>query len=324
MPTTSDNMGMPIPTPSVDPGPTWAQNYNACLTIIDGHNHSAGSGVPIQPNGLDISTDLSFGSNNATNMRSVRFTVQASALSGGSDLSCIYAAGTGGDLYFNDGAGNQIQITMGGAVNATSSGISSGTATASFSGGVLVVDSDTNTPGNIQCGSVLLGNNTAGSKFSTLSPPAALAANQTITLPVVPGATAIVTMDNAGNLGVSTPLTNPNFPGKTLQEGSQNVVVSNTNATTSLAIIRGSVNSGGTKTAGEGFTSSVVSGGHYVLSWSTSFASQPTLVVTLFTGASTAITVSTGFNGSLPSTDAMDVFLSSAANFSFIAIGPRA
>ena len=200
MPVNSPNMGLPIPVVSVDPGPQWAEYYNAALTIVDQHNHSPGSGVAISPNGLNINADLSFQNNNAIVLRSTRFTIQASPISGASDLVCLYSGNASGDMYWNDGAGNQIQITSGGTVNATSSGISSGTASASFSGGVLVVNQAANTPGNIQCGSVLIGNNVANSKFSTLSAPGSLAANQTITLPVVPSAQSFLTMDTSGSI----------------------------------------------------------------------------------------------------------------------------
>ena len=191
-------MNLPNPVPRVDPGPDYANNISACFTILDGHNHSAGSGNQINPSGILINADLPFNSsNNATLLRSVRFTPQLSPISGAQDLGCLYESGV--DLYYNDGNGNQVRITSGGTVNATSSGISSGTATASFSGGVLVVDQNTNTPGNIQCGSILLGNNTASPNFVTIAPPNALAAGYTLTLPAAtPANTALTLTTSSG------------------------------------------------------------------------------------------------------------------------------
>src|SRR5271165_1148795 len=136
-------MNLPNPNPGADPGPDYAQNIQACYNIIDGHNHSAGSGNQINPSGININADLPFGSNNATLLRSVRLIAQGSPLSGAQDLGCLYVAGV--DLYYNDESGNQVQITSAGAVNATSSGIVSGSATASFSGGVLVVNQASDT-----------------------------------------------------------------------------------------------------------------------------------------------------------------------------------
>lgn len=193
------NMNLIQSTVAVDSGLVWEQNLNADLAILDGHNHSAGSGVQINPTGLDINSDLTFNANNAIDLRSARFLSQGSPLAGALDLAAVYVSGV--DLWFNDVNGNQIQLTAGGAVNATSSGISSGTATASFVSGVLVVNAAPLTPANIQVGSVLLGNNVANSKFLTLSPPSAMAANFSLTLPNVPVASSVMTLDTSGNMG---------------------------------------------------------------------------------------------------------------------------
>lgn len=45
--TTSPNMSMPVPVVGTDPGPDWANNIDACLSIIDSHDHSFGKGAPI-------------------------------------------------------------------------------------------------------------------------------------------------------------------------------------------------------------------------------------------------------------------------------------
>lgn len=216
--TTSPNMGLTIPSVGIDPGPDWANNINASLSVLDGHNHSPESGVQINPNGININSDLAFNGNNSISLRSSRFSIQASPLSAPTDLACVYVSGV--DLYYNDANGNQVKITSGGAVNATSSGISSGSATASFVGGVLVVNAAANTPANIQCGSVLIGNNVASSKFLTLAPPNSMAANYQVTLPSLPAATNIVTMDNSGNLAAVT-----NVDNSTINISSNNIQV---------------------------------------------------------------------------------------------------
>lgn len=196
--TISPNMGLVVPTIGKDPGPDWATNINADISVLDGHDHSPGSGVQITPNGININVALPFNDNNATTLRSVRFQVQSAALSGATDLGCIYV--TGVDLYYNDENGNQIQITKGAAVNSTSSGISSGTASASFVAGVLVVNAAATTPANIQVASVLLGNNIPGSNFLTLSPPNVMASNYTITLPLLPASNLPMSIDNFGTI----------------------------------------------------------------------------------------------------------------------------
>jgi hypothetical protein len=199
--TISPNMSLVVPTTAVEPGPAFANDVNASLNIIDSHNHSPGSGVQIQPSGLNISSDLTFQDNNALDLRSCRFFNNSSPLSGAADIGCIYEAG--GELYYNDASSNQVQITKSGSVNATSSGISSGTASAAFSGGVLVVNQASNTPGNIQAGSILIGDNVPASNFVTLAAPGSLAANYTLTFPgSLPGSgVTFLTVDSSGNIG---------------------------------------------------------------------------------------------------------------------------
>lgn len=201
----SPNMNLPVPIVDVDPGPDWANNVNACLGILDQHNHSPGQGVQITTNGININADLALNSNNLTLVNSVRFNNLLSTLSGvAPNLGVIYQATN--NLYFNDGVGNVVQLTKAGSVNATSSGISSGTATASFSGGVLVVDANVNTPANVQGASFLFGNNISGSNYLTLQPPNAMGSSYSVTLPPPnsTGTTAFLTYDTSNNIGVLT------------------------------------------------------------------------------------------------------------------------
>jgi hypothetical protein len=221
--TISPNMNLVVSTVAVDSGLAWETNLNASLSIIDSHNHSAGQGVQIQPAGININSDLAFGGNNAISLRSTRFLVQGSPISGASDVGCLYVSGV--DLYFNDENGNQIKMTAGGLVNATSSGISSGTNSASFVSNVLVVNAAATTPANIQVGSVLLGNNSANSKFLTLSPPSAMASNFTLTLPTIPASQNFLSIDASGNIGayapVSAGITGSNIAAATVTRSNQ-------------------------------------------------------------------------------------------------------
>src|SRR6185312_16447390 len=108
---TSPNMGIVLPVNGITTSPTWGATLQAALqSTVDAHDHSAGKGVKITPAGMNISSDLAFGSNNATLLRSARFAAQTSPLSGaGADIGAAYVAGV--DLYYNDLSGNQIQIT---------------------------------------------------------------------------------------------------------------------------------------------------------------------------------------------------------------------
>ena len=57
--TISPNMSLIIPGVGSEAGPTYAQDVNNSLTIIDQHSHVAGSGVPITPSAININALLS-------------------------------------------------------------------------------------------------------------------------------------------------------------------------------------------------------------------------------------------------------------------------
>lgn len=200
MSTVEPIMGLVVSTIGVDSGLLWEQNLNLDLLTIAAHNHTPGSGNPIPPSGLTINASLPFNNQQATGLQAVQFTPQSSISATLPAVGALYVSGV--DLYFNDGTGTNtpIQITSGGLVNATSSGISSGTATASFISSVLVVNAASNKPANIQAGSILLGNNVTSSKFLTLAPPSAMAANYGLTLPPLPASQKIMTLDASGNI----------------------------------------------------------------------------------------------------------------------------
>lgn len=204
--TISPNMGMPVPVVSTDPGPDWSTNINASLSIVDQHNHASGSGVQVTPSGLNINADLSFQSNNATSLRSSRYSPQSAALALASDLDCVYVAGV--DLYYNDGAGNQIRITQGGSVTGstgTITGLPSGTASASYSAGTFTFQAATLTPATMAVGPLVIGRSAASSKTVTLAPNVAQATNYNLTLPAaLPGVTNYMTLDNAGALSFNS------------------------------------------------------------------------------------------------------------------------
>lgn len=202
----SANMSLPIPSVGVDSGPDWANNLNACFTIVDSHDHSVGNGVSITPSGLNINSDLTFGSNNAIALRSVRFTSQGSTLAGASDLNCAYTSGV--DLYYNDGSGNKVRITQSGGVAGSPGSISNlnSPASATYVSGTatFVWQSAANTPANMDNGSVIFRNIAASSKGLTLGPPLAMGADYALTLPALPGVNSVMTLSTGGAMGSVT------------------------------------------------------------------------------------------------------------------------
>ncbi len=200
--TISPNMNMPIPVVSTDPGPDWANNINASLNIIDGHTHASGQGVQITPDGIDINANFPMNGNNITTVRTARFTSQSAVLSDPSDVGCLYEVSD--DLYYNDGAGNQVRITESGTVTGstgTITGLPSGTASASYSAGTFTFNSATNTPATMAVGPLVMGAAIASPKTVTLSASSSQPSNYVLVWPLAaPAANQILLSDGSGNL----------------------------------------------------------------------------------------------------------------------------
>jgi microcystin-dependent protein len=204
--TLTPNMSLILPTVGQEPGPNWALDINSSFSILDQHNHSNGNGVQIIPSGLNINSDLTFLGNNATNLRSTRFSVQLSPLALASDIGCIYVSGA--DLYYNDTLGNQVRLTIAGAVNGTPGSIGGLIAPASVTyvpgNQTYVFQSAVNTSGSLDVGPLTIRNVTASSNGITITPPSPLASNYTITLPAnAPASQGIVEMNSSGVINVS-------------------------------------------------------------------------------------------------------------------------
>lgn len=203
----SPNMGMPVPVVGQDPSPDWANDINASLSIIDSHNHTTGQGVAITPDGLDINADLPMNENNLTETRTISFEAQSTPIpASGSDLGVIYESGV--DLYYNDGAGNQVRITQGGTVSGsagTITGLPSGTASASYSAGTFTFQSATLTPASMNFGPITIGNQVASAKTITIAPNSGIPNNYNLTLPAaLPAALNYTTLDASGNLSYNS------------------------------------------------------------------------------------------------------------------------
>ena len=119
MTTTTPNMNLVLPDVSLTTGPQWATLLNQALTAIDSHNHTTGEGQKITPSGINISSDLSFGLNNAIGLRTLRLNNYSSFTGTVNDKGCFYVLNN--ELYYVDGVGNTVQVTSNGAVNISGS-----------------------------------------------------------------------------------------------------------------------------------------------------------------------------------------------------------
>jgi hypothetical protein len=203
------NMGMLLPTVSLTPGPLYADENNQAFAVIDAHNHTPGNGSPIPSNGISINQDLAFNNFNATLLRSTRFTDQVSPLALITDVGCLYIAG--GNLYYNNQIGQQVQITAGAALNATSIGGIGGdyvTSTASvfYTSAVSTFYfwQAANTPAFLDIGPITIRNDTLNSFGISIAPPLTLSANMSLTLfGSLPASTKILTVDNVGQIAAA-------------------------------------------------------------------------------------------------------------------------
>lgn len=117
---TSPNMNIDLPIVQVTIGPQWASDLNEAIgTTIDAHDHSPGKGVPITPAGIAINSDLSFNNNRAIAVAQTIFQEQDAAPTGNPNAGSVYVVN--GDLYYTNGAGVPVQITVGPVVNAAGS-----------------------------------------------------------------------------------------------------------------------------------------------------------------------------------------------------------
>ena len=141
---TTTYMSLTLPTPGERLGPTWASDLNAALTLVDAHDHAT-SGKSLGVAALTIDADLDFSPGTTdyapTNMKYGSFASQGSALSATSFPGSVYVAA--GNLYFNDLANNQVQITDGGVISSTGvAAIAFSAASSSLSGTASITATD--------------------------------------------------------------------------------------------------------------------------------------------------------------------------------------
>lgn len=198
---------MYLTLPTVGPlgtqGPEWANEINSALSLVDGHDHSTGKGKTITPAGININQTLQMNSNQLSEIASLALD---NLISQPASASMIYEYG--GELYFNDGSANQVQLTSGGAINVASLGTITGdysTSTADLTysdlAKVYVFKQSATLTANISTGPISIFDNSVGSKYGKLKIDAAQASNLDWTLPAVfPASTLPLKSSNAGVL----------------------------------------------------------------------------------------------------------------------------
>ena len=205
-------MYLTLPTvgPLGTPGPYWANELNTAIDLIDSHDHTTGKGKTITPSGLNINQTFQMNSNRISEIASLALddlTAQPS------DASLIYEYG--GELWFNDGSSNLVQLTSGGTINVASLGTITGdysTSTADLTysdiAKTFIFKQSPTVTAEIDCGPVKIYRNVAGSYYSLLQNSASQTGDLDWTLPVAyPASTLPIVSTSAGVLSTSQVLT---------------------------------------------------------------------------------------------------------------------
>ena len=198
---TTPNMNLTLPVVSQTPGPTWASEINADLTIIDSHNH-AGVGALVPVAGLDIDSDLSLATHALTDATKVVLLNQVS----NSTANSVYQSG--GNLYWMNNASQPVLITSGNALAVGSTGniggLPDGLAAVNYVSPTLSFDfTDENGNSASLVGDVFVGSSvTLGTASITASGAGTYAINLPTALPVTN--TSFLTCTTGGQVGYTS------------------------------------------------------------------------------------------------------------------------
>ena len=251
--TTTPNMSLILPDVGSTVGPTYATLNNSAFSLLDTHDHTAGNGIRVPSAGINIDSDLTFSSNDATSLRSARFDDHAAVLSTSADKGCVYFVN--GNFYINNAAGTAVQITDGTGINIASTGTIGGdygqpgvTANATYSDTTKTFTwtQASGITAKMAMGDILLHENISSANAVTIKSPTSLGSAITITTPDVTG-----TLVTAG--GIET------ISGAWTHSG--NVTISSANLTSASATITGSWAGTPTWTGNHEFSASVGIGG---------------------------------------------------------------
>lgn len=291
--------------------PQWAMLLNADLTVIDGHNHTPGSGVLVPTGGLDINADLPFNGNNAIQLNSL----ELNTFSGfHTDLS-IYSNGV--DLFYVDSSGNLIQLTKNGGPNTSNGNIQGLPSTPIGGAGITWVNAqstfnfltDSGAIGaNIDIGSLILrypgSYPTPSGNYILIEAPTTLATGMTLVLPgSLPSSQAMLTFSSAGvgsfvepdnstiqisggTLGV---ITNGNALATAASSGALLVINNGTMSSSGMLGINNGINPG---------TSGQTGNGTYIVTFNTPYTSGFSATVTCQSGATRIATITATTAGS--------------------------
>jgi hypothetical protein len=216
--------------------PTWATDLNTTIDAVDDHDHSTNKGIRITPAAINISADLEFNQNSASELKNLIFD---SSVTAATTSYSVYQSG--GNMYWRNGSGTAVQVTTGGAVNAGAGSISGMTGNdsgVSYTDGSktfnFFTDSGNSDYGKMAHADLLLfeysNDNVADTDYVTIVCSAAASGSSgTITVPAETGTLLSTATNFAGAINIATSNSNNNIALK--PNGTGFVMVGNAGAT---------------------------------------------------------------------------------------------
>jgi hypothetical protein len=207
--TTTPLMNLVLPVVSSELGPLWAQEIIEAFNLIDAHDHTEGNGKQIPLSAVNINDDIDAQANSIINLNSL---ILNSISSPAPTNSTIYLSG--GELYFKNENGVDLQITMNGALNGVTGSHGIG-GDYGNPGCTAIVNYFVANPGYqfqsngtvyapLYSGSVNIYEQVAGGHKAKLKVPAALGADYDLTLPIaLPAATLPVSISATGVMSIA-------------------------------------------------------------------------------------------------------------------------
>lgn len=199
------------PTPGADDD-IWDDEANTAFGLVDGHRHIVGEGRQIPSAGINIDNPLSFNNFRITSVAGVAMQNLGAALTAGANEFFV----TGGNAYFRNNAGTNVQLTSGATLNMTTVGGIAGDYTGVGAEVAFTDGTDTYTfkqqlgagvrqYAKMQCGDIALTEYKAApaggvpANAVTFKSPAGLAGPYTLTMPAaLPGVTRMLQVSAAG------------------------------------------------------------------------------------------------------------------------------
>jgi hypothetical protein len=191
-------LGVTLPVVEVTPGPAWASLVNQALqALIDSVE------AKVTPAGISIDADLDAKGQAVTGLDRLRLQNRG-ALSGPTNARSLYVRD--GELYYNDGAGNEVKLTDGGSLNAAALGgftgdYGLGAEAAHYSAAAtrFRFTSAADVNAELDTGDILLRQRAAAALAIKVKSPAGLAAAiERVLLGANPASTSLLTISSSG------------------------------------------------------------------------------------------------------------------------------